>query len=88
MAREEVTLISDPKVLSIPIQENGDSLIDLLSIPELFVDSSRDNVQKLSLSISFVRKTVANLLLETQKKLPDNYRLMIKECHRDIKTQG
>lgn len=84
---QEIILISDPRVLALPIQENGELLVDLITISELFVDLSRENVQKTSPTISFVRKTIANMLVEAQSKLPNGYKLMIKEGHRDIETQ-
>lgn len=83
----EIILISDTKVISLPIIDNGESLVDLQTTPELFVDLSRENVQKNSPHISFVRETVAQLLVAAQSKLPDGYKLMIKEGHRDIETQ-
>ena len=87
MNQQEITLISDPKVLAIPIKENSEPLVDLLTTPELFVDLSRENVNKLSPAISFCRKTVADILVSAQNKLPQGYLLMIKECHRDVDTQ-
>lgn len=83
----EIILISDPRVLAIPIQESGEPLVDLLNMPELFIDLSRSNVQKFSPSISYVRQTVADMLVAAQEKLPAGYKLMIKEGHRDIATQ-
>lgn len=85
--KQEIILISDPRVLAIPIQENGEPLVDLRDVPDLFVDLSRENVQKTSQAVSFVRKTVADMLVEAQSKLPNGYKLMIKEGHRDIETQ-
>lgn len=84
---QDITLISDPKVLAIPIQESGEPLVDSGKILGLFVDLSRDNVQKQSSNISFVRKTIARMLVDAQGKLPDGYKLMVKEGHRDIETQ-
>lgn len=85
--QSEITLISDPKVLAIQIQEINEPLVDLQTIPELFVDLSRESVQKKSAHISFVRKSVAEMLVEAQKLLPKEYKLMIKEGHRDVQTQ-
>ncbi|MGB7957512.1 MAG: M15 family metallopeptidase [Minisyncoccia bacterium] len=83
----DILLISDPSVLAVPIKENGEPMVDLLKIQELFVDLSRDNVQTLSKSISIARKTVADMLVVAQRNLPPGYKLMVKECHRDIGTQ-
>lgn len=84
---EKIVLISDPLVLAIPIQENDEPLVDLLNVPELFVDLSRTNVNKLSPSISFIRQTVADMLSAAQRTLPNGLRLMIKEGYRNIATQ-
>ena len=84
---ENIVLISDPRVLALPIKENGEPLFDLTRDQDLFVDLSRENVQKTSPEISFVRKTVADMLMVAQRKLPNGYKLMIKEGHRDISTQ-
>lgn len=85
--QQNIILISDHNVLAVPIQENGEPLFDLQTIPELFVDLSRENVQKKSAHISFVRKSVAEMLVKAQNLLPQEYKLMIKEGHRDIQTQ-
>jgi len=83
----KITLISDPKVIELPVKENGENLVDLQNITSLFVDLSRENVQKKSPNISFVRESVAKMLINAQEKLPEGYKLMIKEGHRDIETQ-
>ena len=85
--QEEITLISDLKVLAIPIQDNKEPLVDLRSVQGLFIDLSRENVQKKSAHISLVRKTIGEMLLKAQNILPSEYKLMIKEGHRDIETQ-
>lgn len=83
----EIILISDPKVLAVPIKENGESLVDLSKNANLFVDLSHENVQKTSPAISFVRKAIADMLMVAQSNLLSGYKFMIKEGHRDIGTQ-
>jgi len=88
MVPAKVILISDPEILRIPIQDNKEPLIDLLSeYPDIFVDISRENVQKISLSISLIRKSAAQKLFSAQKILPSGLRFKIKECYRPIFVQ-
>lgn len=85
--QHEIILISDPRVISLPIQENEEPLIDLKTMPELFIDLPIENIKGLSFQMSFARETVARMLVEAQKELPNDYRLMIKEAYRDIEMQ-
>ena len=41
MVPETIILISDPKVLQIPIQENGDPLVDIRDYSEILVDTRK-----------------------------------------------
>ena len=55
--------INAPQVLSVPANDNGEKLIDLLKdFPNLKVDITRRYSQKLSNSISHLRKGVAEKL--------------------------
>lgn len=83
----EIILISNPKVLAVPIRDNNEPLVDLAKTSNLLVDTSRNNVQKISDTISLVRKSVADMLLIAQKHLPPNYKIFVKEGYRDIQTQ-
>jgi len=85
--QQEIILISDPKVLAIPIRDNDELLVDLRTIPELFVDLSNENFQKKYVGFPFVRKSVAEMLVKAQDLLPKGYKLMIKEGYRDIEIQ-
>ncbi|MDP4001649.1 MAG: M15 family metallopeptidase [bacterium] len=84
---KEIILISDPRVVSIPIQENHESFVDLKTIEDLFFDFSGEDYKEVNPNMSLVRKVVADMLVRAQISLPKGYRLMIKECFRDLATQ-
>jgi len=77
-------LISDPKVLQVPIQDNGEELADLRELKELSIDPRKASVSR---SVYFVRKSVATRLLQSTKNLPNHYRLLIIEGHRPLTLQ-
>lgn len=80
-------LISDPRIKSVPIIENGDSWIDLKDQTELLLDLSREQIQKLSTNPFLVRKSVYLKLLHAQKTLPQGLKFQIKECYRPLWVQ-
>ena len=56
---KSVILIGDTRVKNIPVQENGELIVDLCKeFPELAFDLDRVHVQKRSKSISLARKEV------------------------------
>lgn len=81
---EKITLISDPEVLKISINENGDSLEDLRNFPELLVDHRKSGDSN---SYFKLRKTLILKLVEVQKSLPDGFRFLIIEGHRPLSLQ-
>lgn len=80
----KITLISDPKVLEIPIKENGDSLVDIREFSELIVDHRKSPDSN---SYFKLRKTLALKLIKAQKSLPNNFRFLIVEGHRPLSVQ-
>ncbi len=83
-----ITLIGDPKVKSVSVEESGELFVDLaVDYPDLKIDHDRQYVQKESKSISFVRKSVADMLLKAQRILPDGLLLLIKEGYRPMAIQ-
>jgi D-alanyl-D-alanine dipeptidase len=81
-------LIGDPRIESIPVRENGESIVDFSKeFPELFFDSSRLHVQKVSSSIFFGRKKLGQMLTDAQRLLPPGYKFLIKECYRPLSVQ-
>src|SRR3990167_4017644 len=80
--------INAPQVLSVPANDNGEKLIDLLKdFPNLKVDITRRYSQKLSNSISHLRKGVAEKLLSAEQYLPEGTRFLIIEGYRPISVQ-
>ena len=77
-------LISDPSVLRVPIQENGEELVDLRSLRELLTDPRKSSVSRSSLS---VRRSVAERLIKADQNLPSGTKLLIIEGHRPLIIQ-
>ena len=71
MVPETITLISNPKVLQIPIQENGDPLVDIRDYSEILVDTRKS---KASSSYFKLRQSIVAKLLEAKKYLPQGIR--------------
>jgi D-alanyl-D-alanine dipeptidase len=84
MVPKTITLISDPKVLQIPIQENGDPLVDIRDYPEILVDTRKS---KESSSYFKLRKSIVIKLLESNKYLPQGIRFLVIEGHRSLSLQ-
>ncbi len=79
-----IILISDPKVLQIPIIENNDPLVDLSAFLELQVDTAKS---KASVLFFKIRKSVALKLVEAQNRLPQGLKLLIVEGYRPLSLQ-
>jgi D-alanyl-D-alanine dipeptidase len=84
MAPNEILFISDPRILKVQIQDNGDKLVDIKDFKELLVDKRESNSSK---SFSLLRNSVVLKLLEVQKDLPPHLRLLLIEGHRPVSTQ-
>lgn len=85
---EKIVLIGDEKIKNVPVRDNGEPFVDLLTeFSTLMVDQTRKHVQKTSDSISHARQEVAHRLLKAQSLLPQGLRLLIKECHRPMEVQ-
>jgi D-alanyl-D-alanine dipeptidase len=81
----EITSIIDPKVLSIPIKESYEPLIDLKNQSEILFGPSpeiSDNQDYTKL-----RKSVYRKLVEAQKTLPDGLKFCVYEGYRSLKLQ-
>lgn len=88
MVPKKIVLISDPKVLSIPINETKDPVINLLKdFPEIKCDTSEENRKQVTKYFSFIRKSVAERLLLAQENLPNGIYLKVKEALRPINFQ-
>lgn len=80
-----VTLISDPKVLSIPVYENNDEWIDLRAQKTIILGPSPEipNNQ----DYTYLRKTVYEKLKLAQNQLPEEYHFCLYEGYRSITLQ-
>lgn len=84
MVSKNIILISDPKVLEIPIQENNDPLVDIRDFTEILVDARESEVSN---SYFMLRKSVVDLLLSATKYLPRDICFLIVEGHRSLSLQ-
>jgi len=85
MTPKNIILISDPKVLKIPIKENNEPLVDLRKFPQILIDNRK---KEDSNSYFKLRKSVATKLLEAQKYLPKGIRFLIIEGYRPLALQN
>jgi len=84
MVPETIILISDPKVLQISIQENGDPLVDIRDYQEILIDTRKSRASN---SYFKLRKSVVAKLLEATKYLPQGIRFLVIEGHRPLSLQ-
>ena len=80
----EVTLIADPRVLAIPIEECDEPLVDLRSEPELVVDTRNADAAGL---FARIRSGVAERLRVAAQAAPQGVRLLILEGFRPVELQ-
>ncbi len=79
-----VTLIADPRVLSIPIRECGEPLVDLREIPNIAFDERKRDEADLWLH---ARRGVAELIRQANAACPPGIRLLLIEAYRPIEIQ-
>lgn len=77
-------LLADPAVAAVIVRESGEDLIDLRDIPELLVDRRKQDPEG---SWARLRAGVVARLLEAQRALPRDVRLLIIEGHRPAALQ-
>ncbi|MEU9887166.1 M15 family metallopeptidase [Sphaerisporangium sp. NPDC051011] len=80
----EIVLMSDPRVSAIPVEDRGEPLVDLRSIPDLLLD------QRLADSdgaYAHIRQGHVGRLLRAQERLPEGLRLLITEGYRPLALQ-
>jgi len=84
-AEENIILIADPKVLSIPIHENNEPMIDLITQKEISYGpppllTNNTNYTK-------IRKTIYDKLKQAQAMLPDGLKIRLYEGYRSLELQ-
>lgn len=84
MEMENIILISDPRVLQIPIAENGEPLVDLRTIPQVKIDHRKSSDSDLYFKI---RKTLADKLVDAAKTLPVGIAFLVVEGYRPLSLQ-
>jgi D-alanyl-D-alanine dipeptidase len=84
-SQDEIILIADPRILQIPIHDNGEDMIDLKSQTEITYGPSPEipNNQ----DYTKLRKTVYNKLRDAQASLPKGLRFCIYEGYRSLSLQ-
>ncbi|MHB8189372.1 MAG: M15 family metallopeptidase [Ferrimicrobium sp.] len=75
----DIILMDDPAVTTIPVQECGQSLVDLAGIPSLMIDERLADVEG---HFRLVRSGIAERLFRAAESLPDNLRLLVVEGYR------
>lgn len=84
-APENITLIADPKVLSIAIKESNESCIDLRKQTAIQFGPSPEIPD--NTDYTFMRQEIYNRLIEAQKLLPHDIKFCIYEAYRSLKLQ-
>lgn len=82
---KKIILISDPRVLEIPIDEIGDPLVDLHNYPEIIIDNRKS---KDSDSYFRVRKIIVEKLIEISNNLGNGLRPLVIEGYRPLSLQS
>ncbi len=84
-----IVLIGDPRVIAIPVEENGETMVDLRRLGDrIVIDETRSEIANESCYFCFARETVAALLTTALSNLPDQFRLVIKEAYRPSSQQA
>lgn len=83
--QQSITLIADPKVLAIPIIENGDPLVDL--IDQAAIDYGPSPEIPNNTDYTKMRNTVYDKLIQAQSLLPQGVRFCLYECYRSLELQ-
>ncbi|GAA3705244.1 M15 family metallopeptidase [Nonomuraea antimicrobica] len=78
----DVVLISDPRVTSIPVRESGEPLADVRG--RLRVD---DRLADDRGAYAYLREGVLRRLEHAERLLPDGYHLLVVEGYRPVATQ-
>lgn len=81
----KVTLIADPKVIKIPIQDNQESLVDLTKQTAILYGNSPEIPN--NTNYTFVRKSVYEKLTRASSQLPKGLHFCLYEGYRSIALQ-
>lgn len=81
----KIVLIADPRVLKIPIQDNGEPLVDLRDQTVLKFGPSPEIPN--NTDYTKMRKSVYDLLVKAQSLLPEGYQFCLYEAYRSFGLQ-
>lgn len=81
----EITLIADPKVLSIPIHENQECFVNLLKQSDILIGPSPEIPD--NKNYTYVRKTVYEKLKQANSLLPKGIHFCLYEGYRSLELQ-
>ena len=82
---QNITLIADPKVISIPIIENRDPFVDLIDQKIIAFGPSPEVPN--NTDYTKMRQTVYNRIVQAQNLLPTGMRICLYECYRSLNLQ-
>ncbi|MBX9585962.1 MAG: M15 family metallopeptidase [Gammaproteobacteria bacterium] len=85
MSKHDIVLIADPRVLSIPVKENHDPLIDLKDQSIIKIGPSPEIPN--NTDYTKMRKTVYEKLLHAQELLEAGMFFCLYECYRSLSLQ-
>ena len=86
----EPEFISDEEIMKIPIEDNGEELVNLREYnKDIIIDIEEESksAQNLPDDVCFVRETMALMLSKAQSLLPTNLRLKIIDGFRPMSAQ-
>jgi D-alanyl-D-alanine dipeptidase len=83
MTAPEFTLLSDPAISGVTVEENGESMLDI-RVAGLGSDARKTDDNPV---LYRARTGVIARLLTAQSRLPEGYSLLIVECHRPVSLQ-
>lgn len=81
---EAIVLIADPRVLQIPIVDNGERLVDVSALPLIRLSERRAGTYP---GFRLVRQSVADKLVAAAAALPSGVSLFFEEGHRPVWLQ-
>lgn len=84
-ATDVITLIADPRILSIPVTHNAEPLVDLKQQSIIAYGPSPEIPN--NTDYTFLRKTVYEKLVAAQKLLPPGYHFCLYEGYRSLSLQ-
>lgn len=84
-AHDKIVLIADPVVLAIPIQENGEPLVDIALTKDIPYGPSP--VVPNNTNYTKMRQSVYEKLKKAQTKLPEGLRFCLYEAYRSLDVQ-